>query len=157
MKEMPEARYSERLFLLGYVAWKLPNGLRSSLQIRGVGFMYRVGKKLKEQWGISLLDEEWMPCDNFFYSDMEYPLLVADVFLNIKTADWVGVHPAIGTPLYGKPRTRIERLHRRRLREFNALKHCLRTWGKSEVEYWCYLKQNALLEQLISSGHGCSR
>lgn len=116
--------------------------------------MYRVGKKLKEQWIISLLDEQWMPCDNFYYSDMQYPLLVADIFLNIKAADWIGVHPAIGKKLYGKPRTKIEKMHRMRLREFNELKSCLRSWGKSEAEYWHYLKETSLLEKLITVGNG---
>jgi hypothetical protein len=116
--------------------------------------MYKVGKKLREEWIISLLNEEWLPCDNFFYSDMQHALLVADTFLNIKTADWIGVHPVLGKKLYGKPRTKIERLHRMRLREFNELKSCLRTWGKTEAEYWLSLKERSLLEGWITTGRG---
>lgn len=108
----PCVRPSERGFVLAFVR---RDGIRpNATPNRIIGFTVSVhfGRAFKESYALSACSSDWWPVDCLYFEDWNTLLLVAEVFYRISPSSWTGCHPERGQSLYGKPRSKVERLHR---------------------------------------------
>ena len=120
----PKTRLSNRSFVLCYVR---KEGLRPEKfeprHIIGYLVFVHFGKKDKPQFLLSACSENWRIVDNNSFDSYEELFLVAENYYHIPLKAWKGSHPERGMKLYSQPRTTIERLHRKLLKNVDFYRY----------------------------------
>jgi hypothetical protein len=118
MHPIPEARPELFLFTLCYFCCEPASADAGA--IVGYTVSLRITDWLRPEYRLNVCAAGWRPIRSFLFRDHEYVLNAAEAFFGIRKAQWmIGCHPQQGTALYARPRTRIERLHRRLVRVFD--------------------------------------
>lgn len=128
----PHVRPTERDFVLLFIKRE---GVRpDAIPGRVIGFTVSVhfGRGMKQTFVLSASSADWEPVDSLSFDDWSTLLLVAEVFYRIGPEAWVGCHPERGIPLYGKPRSVLERQHRTLVRQVDLT----RKYTKSMESYY---------------------
>ena len=108
----PLVRPSDRDFVLAFIR---RDGIRPDATpnlIVGFTASVHFGRGFKASYALSACSSGWRPVDCLYFENWSTLLLVAEVFYRILPSSWTGCHPARGDSLYGKPRSKVERLHR---------------------------------------------
>ena len=117
MHSIPEVRPEPFLFTLCYFRCEPASG--SVREIAGYTISLRITDWLRPEYRLNVCTAGWRPIRSFPFRDHEYVLNAAEAYFGIRKAQWIACHPLRGIALYGRPRTGIERLHRRLVRAFD--------------------------------------
>jgi hypothetical protein len=129
----PLARYNHFISVLGYFPRRYTNENKNPSNIAGICFMYRVAKKKKEVFQVSLCDEDWNPIDNPTFDEMDHAIVISELFLGVKQAQWI---PLVHDPKLGKCDDQIvETMHRNARHDFLSKLENAKN-GRSLTDYW---------------------
>jgi hypothetical protein len=107
----PPPRISERNFTLCYVRRDLVTADATKLIGFTIGF--RVHRKFREEFSLRACGPDWQFVGREYFKTLDELLLVAEVFFKIPPYEWTACHPNRGEKLYGKPISKVEKIHKR--------------------------------------------
>lgn len=110
MKTMPQVRPHPRAFTLGFVRREML--LQGKTPMAGFSAMVIFGKRDEASFRLLIHFADWRIQQVLSFDSMHQLLLIAQSYVSIHNSEWIGCHPPQGTPLYGSPRSKIEKLHR---------------------------------------------
>jgi len=147
LTKMPIVRVNERTFVLCYV---LKDGITPIDKIKVIGYkvLIHFGTKYRKEYILSACDTNWHSIDNNYFNSAKELFLVSEVFYGIKPKLWKGCHPPKNMPLYSKPRTKIERLHKVVLSEINFLKKHSQKRDFRSMAYYAGARYDIGMEKL---------
>lgn len=110
MFNQPEVRPHPRAFTLGFVRREMR--LEGKTPMAGLSAMIIFGKRDQPRFRLLFHFHDWRIQRSIHFDNLDELLRVTYYELGISLDEWRGCHPAQGVALYGKPRSKIEKLHR---------------------------------------------